>query len=161
MSLYGSPFFKRNRILWGVVPSALQEAILAELHDYATHEGLVARNERRHRDNRLVMCRMPNGTRRCTFAPLELASTPLDYAGPINGRMYLVLIDAHSSTPSSKELRPLFAKFGLPDGICHAPASNGLAERAVQIVKRPDLSSFCSLYRLAPLECHTHNNHED
>ena len=62
---------RETRILWGVVPSALQEAILAELHEYTTHEGLVARNERRHRDNCLVMCRMPNGTR---YPPLHLCA---------------------------------------------------------------------------------------
>ncbi len=115
--------------------------------------------------------------------------------------MYLVLIDAHSKwveafcTPSStssaviEELRPLFAKFGLPEtivtdngtcfvseefegflaynGIHHVtsapyhPASNGLAERAVQIVKRglkktvsgsakARLAKFLFAYRLAP-----------
>ncbi len=125
----------------------------------------------------------------------------LDYAGPVNGRMYLVLIDAHSKwveafcTPSStssaviEELRPLFAKFGLPEtivtdngtcfvseefegflaynGIRHItsapyhPASNGLAERAVQIVKgglkktangspKARLAKSLFAYRLAP-----------
>ena len=115
-------------------------------------------------------------------APLQPWSWPscpwsrphLDYAGPVNGKMYLVLIDAHSKwieafcTASSTsaaviaELRPLFALFGLPEtvvtdnGTCFvsaefeeflasngnltsAPyhsASNGLAERAVQIVKK-------------------------
>ena len=100
----------------------------------------------------------------------------LDYAGPVQGKMILVLIDAHSKwieavcTPSAtssaviEELRTLFAQFGIPEtivtdngscfvrakieaffennGIKHItsapyhPASNGLAERAVQIVKR-------------------------
>ncbi len=112
--------------------------------------------------------------------------------------MYLVLIDAHSkwveafcsiSSAVIEELRPLFAKFGLPEtivtdngtcfvseefesflaynGIRHVtsasyhPASNGLAERAVQIVKRglkktvsgsakARLAKFLFAYRLAP-----------
>ena len=98
-----------------------------------------------------------------------------DFAGPFLGKMYLILIDAHSkwikvhittSTTSSvtiKKLRSTFATFGIPEilvtdngsnftssefeeflkfnGIRHIktapyhPASNGLAERAVQTVK--------------------------
>ena len=100
----------------------------------------------------------------------------LDFAGPFEGKMILIAIDAHSkwikaiSTPNSTfatvigELRTLFARFGLPEsivtdnatcfvsdefesflssnGVKHTtsapyhPATNGLAERAVQIVKR-------------------------
>ena len=98
-----------------------------------------------------------------------------DFAGPFLGKMYLILIDAHSkwikvhittSTTSSvtiEKLRSTFATFGIPEilvtdngfnftssefeeflkfnGICHIktvpyhPASNGLAERAVQTFK--------------------------
>ena len=100
----------------------------------------------------------------------------LDYAGPFLGKMFLVLIDAHSKwikaicTPSAtsdvviQELRTLFAQFGLPEtivtdngscfvseefeaflkenGIMHItsalyhPSTNGLAERAVQVLKQ-------------------------
>ena len=100
----------------------------------------------------------------------------LDYANPFLGKMFLVLIDAHSKwieaicTPSStsdiiiQELRTLFAQFGLPktivtdngscfvseefeiflreNGIMHItsapyhPSTNGLAERAVQVLKQ-------------------------
>ena len=99
----------------------------------------------------------------------------LDFAGPINNTMFLVVIDAHSkwievfpmssatSSATIQRLRVLFAQFGLPDtvitdngscfvsqefeayltenGVHHLtsapyhPASNGMAERAVQIVK--------------------------
>ncbi|MCG8621136.1 MAG: DDE-type integrase/transposase/recombinase [Proteobacteria bacterium] len=100
----------------------------------------------------------------------------MDFAGPFQGKMILVVIDSHSkwieayptdSSTSSKVIelsRTLFAQFGLPEvlvtdngscfvseefetflsknGIKHVtsapfhPATNGLAERAVQIVKK-------------------------
>ena len=99
----------------------------------------------------------------------------IDFAGPLNNTMLLVVIDAHTkwidvfpmqsitSSATILKLQSLFAQFGLPDtivsdngpsftshdfemyvkqpGICHVtsspyhPASNGLAERAVRIVK--------------------------
>ena len=81
-------------------------------------------------------------------APLQPWSWPsrpwsrlhLDYAGPVQGKMYLILIDAHSkwmetfctasatSAPVIAELRLLFAQFGLPEtivtdnGTCFASA---------------------------------------
>ena len=99
----------------------------------------------------------------------------LDYAGPFMGKMFLLIVDAHSKwmdihitdTNSSQitinKLRQTFATFGLPkmivtdngssftskefqsfmmeNGIIHKrsspyhPATNGLAERAVQTFK--------------------------
>ena len=97
----------------------------------------------------------------------------LDFAGPLQGKMSLVLIDPHfkwieatvtlstSSIDVIEELRTIFGKLGSPEtivtdngtgfisldaylrraGIRHVtsapyhPASNGLAERAVQVVK--------------------------
>jgi len=100
----------------------------------------------------------------------------MDFAGPFQGKMILIVIDSHSkwieafptdSSTSSKVIelsRTLFAQFGVPEvlvtdngscfvssefenfllknGIKHItsapyhPATNGLAERAVQIVKK-------------------------
>ena len=125
----------------------------------------------------------------------------LNYAGPFEGKMILVLIDARSKwietvhTPNAtsvtviEEFREKFAQFGIPqtivtdNGTCftsaefesfltdngihhlttapHHPASNGLAERAVQIVKKGlkknKKGSFCTRlsrtlfsYRITP-----------
>ena len=100
----------------------------------------------------------------------------LDFAGPFQGKLFLIMIDAYSkwieavctsstsSTVVIEELRTVFSSFGLPEtivtdngpgftsgefkeflrgnGVRHItsapyhPASNGLAERAVQIVKK-------------------------
>lgn len=100
----------------------------------------------------------------------------IDFLGPINAKLYMVVVDAYSkwveveevSSTSSKvvlsKLRPMFARFGLPDqcvtdngppftsfefsqflkanGIRHTltppyfPASNGQAENAVKTVKK-------------------------
>lgn len=117
-------------------------------------------------------------------APLQLWKWPsrpwvrlhMDFAGPFQGKMILIIIDSHSkwieayptdSSTSTKVIdlsRRLFAQFGIPEvlvtdngscfvseefemflsknGIKHIlsapfhPATNGLAERAVQIVKK-------------------------
>ncbi|XP_065190696.1 uncharacterized protein K02A2.6-like [Sycon ciliatum] len=127
----------------------------------------------------------------------------IDYAGPVEGKMLLVIVDSHSkyidvhavpsatSTATIGKLRECFATHGLPqqlvsdngsvftssefqqfcssNGIKHTlvspyhPASNGLAERAVQTVKSGlkklsgaggDLASrlhrFLFHYRLTP-----------
>jgi hypothetical protein len=132
----------------------------------------------------------------------------IDFAGPINNIMLLIVIDAHSKwievfsmkTASSfttiQHLQTLFAQFGLPktivsdnasyfvsqefkafltkNGIKHItsapyhPATNGLAERAVQIVKnglkRDSEGTLCSRlarilfnYRVTP-HCTTNSS---
>jgi len=125
----------------------------------------------------------------------------VDYAGPLLGHMFLVVVDAHSKWMEVKmtrttttsttvtALRSIFATHGIPElivsdngsvftstafkdfvqqnGIHHAtsapyhPATNGLAERAVQtfksfLKKTPDgtledrLSKFLIHYRITP-----------
>lgn len=104
------------------------------------------------------------------------SSLHLDFAGPVMGKMLLIIIDSHSKwieahimsscTPQATidQLRSIFATFGLPkllvsdngpsftslefkkfvtqNGIVHRttapyhPASNGQAERAVQVIKQ-------------------------
>ena len=121
----------------------------------------------------------------------------IDYAGPLQGKMFLVVVDAYSkwievsivnsatSISTIQILRAMFAIHGLPkvvvsdngsvfissefqqfmtkNGIQHIqtapyhPASNGLAERAVQTVKKTlwwmfgnQSSRFLFQYRLTP-----------
>ena len=119
-----------------------------------------------------------------TVSPLQPWSWPtrpwtrlhIDFAGPKEGMMFLVIIDAHSkwmevilmksatTLTTTQQLRMVFSRFGIPEsivsdngpqfssyefeqfcrknGIRHIqvspyhPASNGLAERAVQTFKQ-------------------------
>ena len=225
-----APFFAKQTelslyegcILWGtrvIVPATEQAAVLTELHEghpgmarmkslarmYVWWPGIGDDIEKTVRQ--CTDCQLHQSTP--AVAPLNPWQWPtrpwarlhLDFAGPLKGKMYLVVVDAHSKwieaicTPSAtsaaviEELNVLFAQFGLPDtivtdnGTCfvsaefsaflkrngikqitsapYHPATNGMAERAVQIVKkglkkitqgniRTRLARILKAYRLTP-----------
>ena len=184
-------------ILWGtrvVVPQPGREAVLQELHEghpgitrmkalarmYVWWPGITADIEQSVR----LCSECQNVQSSPPPAPLHPWKWPtrpwarlhLDFAGPVEGKNILIVVDAHSkwveavctsSVSSScviEELRTLFARFGLPEmvvtdngtcfvsrefedflrknGVKHTttapyhPSSNGMAERAVQVIKR-------------------------
>lgn len=195
------PYYERRNeltvhqgcILWGmrvVIPNKLQDRVLKELHD--GHMGVVkmkalARsyvwwpNINAQLEELAKACsgcqQNQNMPTKAPLHPWAWATTPwqrihIDYAGPFQNSMFLVVVDAHSkwpevipvsSTTSSSTievLRDLFARFGIPEQIVsdngtqfvseefqafvksngiryitsapYHPATNGLAERALQ-----------------------------
>ena len=207
-----------NCLLWGsrvVIPPQIRESVLKELHD--THIGIsrmksLARSyvwwPSINKDMVRTCIPCQSFLKAPTAVPLHPWEWPqrswcrlhLDYAGPFMGKMFLVVVDAHSkwleikmvTTATSKVtmvcLQSIFATHGLPErvvtdngsvftseefksfleanGIAHStsspyhPASNGLAERAVQSFKQSmrkatgsiesRLSRFLFTYRLTP-----------
>ena len=152
------PYYQRRNeltahqgcILWGmrvVIPNKLQDRVLKELHD--GHEGVVkmkalARsyvwwpNINTQLEDLAKACsgcqQNQNMPKKAPLHPWEWATTPwqrihVDYAGPFQNSMILVVVDAHSkwpemipvsSTTSSSTievLRDLFARSGIPEQI--------------------------------------------
>ena len=191
ISVYDGCLLKGSRV---IIPPKARKDVLAELHE--GHPGMTRMKSlarmyvwwpRMEKDiessvSSCTECQMLQSTP--PVAPLQPWKWPtrpwarlhLDFAGPLFGKMFLVLIDAHSkwievfptnsstSTVVIEHLRTVFARFGLPEtivsdngscfvseefssfllanGVKHItsapyhPATNGLAERAVQIVKK-------------------------
>ena len=183
-------------LLWGsrvVIPMSLRKAVLSELHE--THPGMtkmkmLARSyvwwsglDRDIEDkvsNCSVCQRLRNDPPTAQVHPWNFPNKPwsrlhIDYAGPVGGFMYLVVVDAYSKYPeivkmnsttseaTCRALRDIFSRHGLcevlvsdngpqfvssefesfckANGILHRtsaiykPATNGQAERVVQILK--------------------------
>ena len=209
-------------VVWGsrvVIPPPGRKWVIDELHE--THPGIVKMKSLARSyvwwpnlcadiEAKVKDCAECQASRPVpAMAPLHPWEWPerpwarlhLDYAGPFLGRMFLVLVDAHSkwmdvipvhaatSSATIEELRVVFATHGLPErivtdsgavftsdefedflktnGVTHTrtasyhPASNGLAERAVQTFKQgikriqggsleTRLSRFLFKYRITP-----------
>ena len=184
-------------LFWGsrvIIPRVLQNPIADLLHDGHIGMSRMKAQARRYvwwpkMDSALenlarscqVCCEHRNAPPHAPLHPWEWPEEPwsrlhIDFAGPFLGKMFLIIVDAHSkwiesvimneiTAPSTiLQLRKVFAIHGLPDvivsdngptftsecfgaflrhnGVRHIccspfhPASNGLAERAVQIFKK-------------------------
>ena len=108
------------------------------------------------------MCDVSSGEEYSTSSsskPMGMAFTPLgsvhlDFAGPFQGSMFLITVDAYAKLPevhvmpnttvprTLDSLRQMFAAYGLPsqtvtdNGPQFNPALNGLAERFIQSFKQ-------------------------
>ncbi len=156
-------------VMWGIrviVPKKLQGRLLQELHQ--VHQGVakmktIARSyiwwpgldsclESMARN--CQPCRQTKSTQ--TVAPLHPWVWPsrpwqrvhIDYAGPFRGKMYFVLVDAHSKWPEVREmseatatktiqvLRELVAAYGLPQQIVSDNGSQFTSDEFAGFVKR-------------------------
>ena len=191
LSIEGNCILRGTRV---IVPSKLREEVLKELH--RSHIGIVrmkmlARSyvwwpkldsEIEKMVKSCIPCQETKNAP--AVAPLHPWIWPMrpwqrihiDFAGPMNGQSFLIVVDSHSKWPeviemksttataTIKELRRLFAMYGLPEqlvsdngpqftsadfagfmkanGIKHIrcapyhPSSNGCAERFVQTFKK-------------------------
>ena len=177
-------------ILWGtrvVVPLKLREEVLEELHRSHigfVHMKMIARSYVWRPKLDAAIERMVKSCIPCQETKNSPAVAPLhpwiwpvqpwqwiliDFAGPMNGQNFLIVVDSHSKWPEEiemksttataiiKELRRLFATYGLPEHLVsdngpqftsaefmkvngikdircapYHPSSNGCAERFVQ-----------------------------
>lgn len=182
-------------ILWGsrvVLPEIMWSTVLEELH--GNHDGIVITKALarsyfwwpaldKQIEDMVKKCDTcaehrnmpPKVTHHWIRPDKPWSRLHVDYAGPFQGKMFLILIDAYSKWPEVKvvndlssatlikELRQIFAEQGLPDCLVsdngrsfiskefkeylvkngikqilvapYHPASNGQAERTVQVIK--------------------------
>ena len=143
---------KQNSLLWGirvVVPSKLKESVLQELHQ--SHLGIARMKViawsyiwwpliDQDIEDRVKCCdKCQSSPPVAPLHPWLWPSQPwqwihIDYAGPVQGTMLLVVVDAHSKWPevvpmsftsshvTIRALRRLFATYGLP---CQVISDNG------------------------------------
>ena len=157
-----------NCLLWGtrvVVPAKLQNKVMEELH--RGHQGAVrmkasARSHvwwpdlDRHIEEKAKSCRSCQEVRPAPAkAPLHPWAWPtkpwqrvhLDFAGPINGKMLLIVTDAQSKWPevcimasttaekTIEELRKLFARYGLLEQVVSDNGPQFVAEEFQRFLK--------------------------
>ena len=126
-----------------VIPNKFRKKVLQELHP--SHIGIVRMKATAHSylwwpglDQEIE--KLVKGCQSVRNAPVVLPLHPwlwptklwkriqIDLAGPLRGHSYLILVDAHSKWPEAinmktnttsaatiKELREIFARFGLPE----------------------------------------------
>ncbi|XP_041820347.1 uncharacterized protein K02A2.6-like [Chelmon rostratus] len=134
-------------LLWGnrvIIPPPLRENVLDELH--SGHCGMVRMKEIARSyfwwpgldaaiEEKAKSCpdcqKLRNLPQLAPLHPWEWPEEPwqrvhIDFAGPVEGRMFLVVVDAHSKWPEAiimqetstertiEELRLIFSRFGLP-----------------------------------------------
>jgi hypothetical protein len=154
-------------LLWGtrvIVPVSLRKAVLSELHE--THPGMskmkmLARSYvwwpglDREIENKVSNCSvcqaMRNDPPTAQIHPWTFPSKPwsrvhIDYAGPVGGYMYLVVVDAYSKYPevvkmttttsdaTIRELREIFSRHGLCEVL--------VSDNGPQFVSR-EFEDFC------------------
>ena len=169
-------WYRRNEItvegdclMWGIrviVPKKLQEDIVKELHRH--HQG-IARMKANARsyvwwpglDKSLEQiakdCQACKSTKSMpAVAPLQPWIWPscpwqrlhIDFAGPFKGRMFFILVDAHSKWPEVVEMkttttektievmRTLFASYGIPDQVVSDNGTQFTSEEFTEFMRR-------------------------
>ena len=136
-----------------VIPRQLREKVLEELH--TEHQGVV---KTKCRARELVWCKSSE----CNVHKAKEPKQPLkplewpahtwdrlhmDFAGPIDDQMILVVVDAHTkwpeivvmhratSTPTIKACQLLFSRFGIPKEIVTDNGSQSVSQEFTQFLK--------------------------
>ena len=156
-------------ILWGnrvVVPKAVREEVLRELHDAHPGETRMKRLARMFVWWPGIIQEIEATVKKCPQCQKNRANPPLaplmpwhwptrpwsrlhiDFAGPFQNNMYLVLIDSHSkwievhvmptitASATIKCLRGIFAQFGLPERIVTDNGSTFTSQEFKQFLRK-------------------------